>query len=348
MPPYLSAMRPALVAAVLASLLLGPVAWATDQPVDAARLVLKRSGARETLAFRTRDARFLFPALGGADDPATATPGGLTIELFSQSEGIAALLVPAGEGRPGWTKRAGVVGSYRFVNRAAPDGPSVVRSAVLREGRMLKIVARGTGLALAAPQGAVGIRITTGGLRTCALFDGPTIRRDHAGAFVARHASAAVLADCSDAALGGAACSDGVFPDCGGACPVGSVCSTQDLATCTCISSASPCDATAPVCNGQCPAGEACRTFGPSPFSTCACLPEGATPCGDPGFPACGGACPGADVCRPAAVPGPAGGDVCICAAPAPCDASCGGADCPAGLYCAIVPGPGCLCVPLP
>jgi hypothetical protein len=59
----------------------------------------------------------------------------------------------------------------------------------------------------------VGIRLTTGSLRNCALFDPSTIVRDEAGGFVARGAVAETLSDCSDASLGGtvpAVCGDAV------------------------------------------------------------------------------------------------------------------------------------------
>jgi hypothetical protein len=59
-----------------------------------------------------------------------------------------------------------------------------------------------TGVPLAVPEGAVGIRVRAGSLRTCALFDVPTVRRDQPGRFVASGALAAAVPDCRDTTLG--------------------------------------------------------------------------------------------------------------------------------------------------
>jgi len=169
----------------------------TDQPVDAASLVLKRTASHQKITFVSRDPRTLFAAGGGPNDPSLS---GLTIDLFSASEGSASFDVPPGLGSPGWTLGSDV---YRYSNRSAPGGPSAVKRIVLRAGRSLKLLAAATGLPLAVPQGAIGIRFRTGTLRTCALFDSPTITRDEAGSFRARGARAASLRNCADATLAG-------------------------------------------------------------------------------------------------------------------------------------------------
>src|SRR5690242_6677676 len=95
-------------------------AAAADRPIDGVRLVLKRTASASTLTFVSRDPDFLFPPVGGADDPATGTPGGATVELFSQAEGQASLALPAGAGNPGWAVVNGPPARYRFRNGAAP------------------------------------------------------------------------------------------------------------------------------------------------------------------------------------------------------------------------------------
>src|SRR4029453_3773302 len=98
--------------------------------------------------------------------------------------------LPAG----GWTRRP--VGSgqfdFRYRSKAGP-----VRSAPRFTGRFVKLSAHGSGsYALdGAPQRSVGIVITAGGTRFCALFGG-TIERDNGKRFLARLAPAP--ASCPD------------------------------------------------------------------------------------------------------------------------------------------------------
>jgi hypothetical protein len=212
--------------------------------------MLRRAGGSARLVFVSRDPSFAFPSIGGPDDPATGSPGGATIELFSESEGQASLGIPAGAGDPGWTAVSGVTPRYKFHNGLAPGGISPVRVALLRQGETLKLVAKDAGLPLATPLGAVGIRITAGAIRNCARFSGTAIRKDEAGTFIGSHAAANVLLDCSDESL------------------------SEPSWTC---------GDTAPTCNGTCPAGEECASYGPGPAHVCGCIPTGSTPCGEPG-----------------------------------------------------------------
>jgi hypothetical protein len=267
----------AIVCIVLATARVGVAA---DQPLLGTKLVLRRTGAEERLSLVLRDPAVLFPAPGSADDPGTGTPGGATVEMFSAGEGAATLAVPAGLGTPGWRTTTGTHARHRFVNRDAPDGTSPVRSLLLKQGRRLTVVARSTGLPLAIAQGMIGIRVTTGGVRNCALFDPASIVRDVPGRFVARRAAAP--ADCSDATLG----------------------------------APPPCGDSSPTCDGTCAAGEECAaTYG---GLQCVCLPTGSTPCGTPGSPTCGGACPSSQQCVPVFLPpSQPGGVSCGCGFPA-------------------------------
>jgi hypothetical protein len=314
------------VAVGVASCLLASPVQALDQPVDAVKLVLKRSaGGSQSLVFVSRDPDVLFPAVGSGDDPATGSPGGALLDLFSATEGSAALAVPPGEGTPGWTVAAGGVPRFRFRNPDAPAGVSPVRVVVLKQGRVLRVVAKTTGLPLAVPQLAVGIRITTGTLRTCALFGGTTIQKDVAGKFVAKGALAATLTDCSDASL--------------------------TVVPCHLIA-----DPFEPMCGGVCPAGETCATeFSPQIEPRCVCHPLGTTSCIDSGYPACGGFCAGGAQCQAFHLSFPEGGielPSCACVDPAnTCDDPAGTCfavgTCPTGQVC-LVQGPptsacGCL-----
>ena len=179
-------------------------AAAVDQPIDAKKLILKRSSSgKEKLVFQSKDPAFLFPTVGGADDPQAGSPGGATIELVSPGEGLGVIEVPGGLTVPApWSVKLGTYNEYRYANKDAPGGPSSVRKMRIRDARHIKISGRGVSLPLIAPQGAVAIRITTGSLRNCALFNAATIKKDVAGNFTAKLASTAALSDCSDASLG--------------------------------------------------------------------------------------------------------------------------------------------------
>jgi hypothetical protein len=343
-------MRKTPAARVLIAFLLGGVvpASALDQPLRGYKMSLVRAASgNEKLVFVSRYYYSTVPALGGPDDPATGTPGGATIELFSGSEGSVALAVPPGAGRPGWTVG---IGKARYRNPDTPAGPTPVRLVSMRSQRRIKIIARAAGLPLNVPHGMIGIRVTTGSLRQCALFEGAAIRVDDPGEFLAGETelpSFTFLPNCSDATLTGtlASCTDGTFgtTGCGGACPVGSACGTQDLNTCFCISAAQPCGDTFPVCNGECSSGEECLSGGGFPLPSCVCLPIGSTACSQ--FQ-CGGACPVSQECNyfELSTPGASG---CGCGPPGPC--GFGGDDCPVGFHCAGMPGgPGIsfFCVP--
>jgi hypothetical protein len=271
--------RRVAVVAVRISLVVAASAAAVDRPIDAAKLVLKRTATRDTLAFVSRDPAFLFPPIGSTDDPATGSPGGLLVELFSAAGEIGVLAAPAGIGTPGWLATPAPTAQFRFQNALAPGGLSAIRLAVLKQGRVLKLTSRSIGLALEGPQGGVGIRITTGTRRSCALFGPATIKRDEAGRFVARNALATAIADCSDASLGGA---------------VPTTTTSTTLPGCFVVP-----DPFEPTCGGACPTGEQCvGGFGAALGIECTCIPDDAVSCLGSGYPTCGGACSGGRVCQ--------------------------------------------------
>jgi hypothetical protein len=313
---------------------------AADLPLTAQRLHLRRHGSRAALRFVTRDPGLPFPPFGSVDDPAVGVPGGLLMELLSPAEGIVALAVPAGEGDPGWERRALAIPLFRFRNGLAPGGPSAVYRVHLREGRALRVSARTTGLLLERAQGAVGVRVTIGGTRACARFAGAAVQRDTAGVFRGRDATAAGLTNCSDAALLGTACDASGFPECGGTCPGDGVC-LPGFGTCHCVSPTGPCGDTSPLCSGACPAGETCVATDGGLLPSCGCLPVGATPCGTPGVPVCGGECPAGLVCHVVFTGSGFGSEpVCACTLPGPCHT--GGGACGPGTGCAATPWLAC------
>ncbi len=197
--------RNLVLAALVASLVLDAAASAADKPIAGTKLQLKKSSSgKEKLVFLSKDPGFLFPAIASADNPASGSPGGLRIELFAQNDPTTGTLtIPAGVGTPGWKVMDGSIDAYKYGNRTAPTGPSPVKVAILKQGKMIKIVAADTGLALVGPQARVAIRITAGTQRNCAVFGPGSIKRDAAGNFLAVRAPSPSIPDCSDASLGG-------------------------------------------------------------------------------------------------------------------------------------------------
>ena len=188
-----------LLAAVLSP--SAPPRSTSPSPAEAAaEAVVER---QEKLVFQSKDPAFPFPALGSIDDPSIGTPGGLTVELFSQSDPSHPVLdAPVGVGKPGWQVVTGSNPSFKYRNSVAPAGPSPLKVIVLKRGKQMKVTGAAIGLGLATAQNSIAIRITTGSLRSCTVFGPSTIRRDQAGSFLATKALAPSIPDCSDASLG--------------------------------------------------------------------------------------------------------------------------------------------------
>jgi hypothetical protein len=197
--------RSRILSWLLLAAFLSPLsATALDQPISGKKLQLRRSSnGKEKLVFQSMDPAFPFPALGSADDPSIGTPGGLTVELFSQSDPSHPVLdAPVGVGKPGWQVVTGSNPSFKYRNSVAPAGPSPLKVIVLKRGKQMKVTGAAIGLGLATAQNSIAIRITTGSLRSCTVFGPSTIRRDQAGSFLATKALAPSIPDCSDASLG--------------------------------------------------------------------------------------------------------------------------------------------------
>ncbi len=307
---------------------------------DAARLVLRRRKGKEKLVFVSKDPSFLFPAIGSTDDPGTGSPGGALLELASLAEPAgAALAVPPGLGKPGSQSKDANTDLHKYVNPDAPLGPSPVKSLTLKEGKGIKVIARAVGLALTEPQRAVGVRLTTGSLRNCVVFDAATIRHDEPDRFDAKAKIRSV-------------------PDCTELLPPTTT-STSTTTTTTSLTSTTtttivlaPCTGGTgyPTCNGVCPSGEQCQPtwdYRNDPVLGCSCYPAGVTPCIVSTYPACGGACSGGGVCQAFKLFG--GLALCACVDPAGvCGTTvdgCNEGTCPSGQACTTFEN-ACECTP--
>jgi len=332
------ARRGIALSLAVAATLAATAAHATDRPISASTLTISRSASgREKLVFVSKDPSFLFPAVGSFDDPGTGTPGGIHVDLFPANSAPLGFgyIVLGGTSDPGWSSKDAAVDEHRYRNPDAPGGPTPVKAVLLKQGKRIKLVARGVPSSLVGPYGAIEIRLTTGALRNCALFDGPTIRHDEPDRFVARGAVASSLTDCA------------------GPPPPTTTTTLTPYQLCTGVSGY-------PTCDGTCPGTDECgpnRDQDNGGEFVCACFPAGVIPCAESGYPTCGGACFGAGVCQAFHVFESGGGETtgCACAAP---DSSCdvpeptqcrGFGLCPAGQVCtaATVLGLQCDCVPL-
>ncbi|MFT5042012.1 MAG: hypothetical protein ACI8TX_002992 [Hyphomicrobiaceae bacterium] len=329
----------AAVGLLFVALLLPRVSLSSDYPVAARKLVVKAKSGKEKLVLVVKDAAIGFPAIGGSDDPMGV---GADVELFAGSGEFGDLVMPS----TGWLSKPG---TYQFENKGAPLGISPVRKLKLREGRSLKIVSRGAGVVPTGSLGSIALRLTTGTVRTCVLFDASTVVKEDSTRFIAKKALAASLVDCSDEELGIPCQLDPVTFNCVGGCSGAGVCALTDPFSfvCSCVDPTDPCDGTAPVCNGTCPAGEFCAAFGGGSSPGCGCIPDGDPVCG--GIPGvCGGSCPTGLACGAVFdLPVFGGGPFCTCGGSGDCGSSGGGLTCPPGFGCGGVPGSGPFCVPI-
>ena len=326
--------RAVVSALVLAVVATTGSALAVDQPISGKVLMLNSSATGMQLVFVSDDPAVPFPVIGGSDDPASGTPGGITVEIFTRPGDTDLASAPAGLGIPGWSVSRH---AYRYRNAAGP-GVSRLRKVALVEGKGVRVRAL-SAIGLGEPLGAVAIRVTTGSLRSCAVFDDASVRRNVVGHFVARDANAPAIADCDDGTLLTAlvACADSESPTCGGPCPGGGVCAPDVVGgSCRCVFPTQPCGETAPVCGGECAAGEQCYPiddFLPGSINACACAPIGEPPCGTTGLACSATPCPGGLVCD--LIPG--GGiydSQCACVDPNAICGQPGYGECPPDLEC--------------
>lgn len=278
-------------------------AFAADLPLDGTKVAIReRPGRTPRTDFSSRDTDVALPSPGSAGDPSI---GGATVEVTVDAGGGATFVVPGGAG---WKVTASS-GTYLYKNASAPDGGSSVRKLLLRDGKLVKLSARGAAVGAASPAGGISVRVAlANGDVLCARFPSGTIVKDASGTLVARNAPAPEF--------------------CTSPPPTSSsTTTTTSTTTSTSTSLYAPCSGgSAPLCDGACPAGESCRSVvSVDAGNTCICVPDGVASCGG-GYPTCGGACDRGNVCVPArdsATPGSGG---CGCAHP---DAECGGGPSP-------------------
>lgn len=198
-------MRTLILSVVVVACLGGlAMAQAVDQPIDAQRLLLRVSASgqeRLVLISRDRSIALSAPEAGSAS----------SLELFSHSTGEHVVL-PFGPPEEGWKERRGgrrgPVVTFRVPRGKKGAGRETAAGVVLlvhRVNRHLEVAANAVGLAPDVAHMGVGVRLTVGSTRLCALFGARTVRRSRPGFFSAVGASAAGLADCSDASLAGPA-----------------------------------------------------------------------------------------------------------------------------------------------
>jgi len=171
-------------------------ASAADHPQEAFKLLIKQSAssAKGKLVWVSRTPAVVLPAA----DPGSV---GATLRIIGLDQDVT-LPLPAGS----WSGSSG--GTYRFVNRDAPAGPSPVKLALVSPGTKLSVGARTSGIDLDDPsQGTVSITLTIGGdvyCSTCTMA-----LTDEAGRYIARSCAAPV------------ACPGGVSPPVTGTFPRG-------------------------------------------------------------------------------------------------------------------------------
>lgn len=176
-------MSRSLVVALLAVVIAAWNAGAQPQPVSGRRLVMVQTGGgNQRLVVLSRDT-ILAPTPGGADDPTVA---GATLTIASGSLGeTASFDLPAAN----WAVNAsGAV--FRYRNALAPGGPSAVKVTRLKNGSLLKVSAKSTGITLDEPtQGSILVSLVIGPRQYCATFGG-TVLRDEPNRFIAKNAPA--------------------------------------------------------------------------------------------------------------------------------------------------------------
>ena len=152
------------------------------QPLFGKKLSLRDTNpdpARRQLMWLAKDASLTIPTTA-ADRP---TAVGATITIRNPTSGESTTMtMPAA----GWTQLSN--GDFRYRDRRRALGP--VKTALLKRGRLAKVIAKGggVGLTLNEPsQGSLGVTLASGSRRWCTVFGG-TIVKDQAGRFVAKNA----------------------------------------------------------------------------------------------------------------------------------------------------------------
>jgi hypothetical protein len=332
----LSAALGFLAAFAVPSLALAQV---THHPISAKLLKVKSTQNGVEAVFVSNDPARPFPAIGSVDDPRLRTSD-IYFEVYSAAQGVVRITAPNFPGNPNWKVETTGPDSYDYRSPV----PSVfdIGHAKLVEGRRLRIRTL-LNFPVGARLGTVAVRVRTGSLWSCALFDAASIGRDD-GRFRAMNAPAPAFADCEDATLQAAimpGCSSASSPSCDATCPDGGLCVPDDIGgSCRCVNLTQPCGATEPICGGECGPGERCYPiddFIPGSINGCACAPVGSPPCGASGQTCEAGRCPEGLECGVVPAITPIYESSCGCIDPS---ATCGPGfgTCPPDLQCTFFP----------
>lgn len=312
----------------------------THHPVAGKLLRVKSTHEGVEAVFVSTDPAWPFPPIGSVDDPRLPSSD-LYLELYSSAQGIVRMTVPNFPGNPNW--KVEVVGADSYEYRSPDPSGFDIGHMKLVEGRRIRIRTL-VNLPAGARLGTVAVRVRTGSLWSCALFDEGSIRRDD-GRFRATNAPASALADCEETTLVAAispGCGTTAFgPSCDAVCPDGGVCApTSTSSECRCVNPTQPCGATSPLCGGECGPGEQCFPMDdliPGAINACACAPAGSPPCGATGQSCDAGPCPEGLECGIIPPITPIYDSSCGCIDPA---ATCGPSfgSCPPDLECVFFP----------
>ena len=275
--------------------LLVSSAAAVDQPIAGKRLLIRDRQPPDLplLSFISSDPATLVPAFDSANDPAVSTA--TRIDIWTQSQPKFSVTIDPGVSA-NWRRASRRRNAYLYKNRRRGTSVSVM---LLTDSGRIRIRMAPYQLFPQGPRGPVAIRVETGSLRNCTLFDASTILRDHGGVFVAANSAANNLPDCEDSTIEaalGESCGSSSMPECGGSCPAGGVCGHDIInGFCRCFPPSQSCvdEFNAPVCNGVCPVGEQCFQIDGIYAPECTCAEVGSQPCGSGGTD-----CPDGSTCR--------------------------------------------------
>ena len=177
--------RVSLLSGLAVLIALGPVAHAADVPVVGGSLLVQDNPVKPT----ARKAVFKSTAVAisvGANDPRVT---GVSVELVNSTPGLEqsdVFTLPAS----GWSAIGTPPSGYRYKDAKLLNGP--VKSAIIRNGRLVKLVAKGATMSFTlegVPQTQIGVVVSVGTTRLCATFGG-IISKDDGRKFKARLAAA--------------------------------------------------------------------------------------------------------------------------------------------------------------
>jgi hypothetical protein len=167
--------------ALAVALLIGGAAHATDYMQDGLKLIIK--GNTTTNKYKTVYVSKTPAAVLPASSPLTVGASFEVLNLNGSCED-GSFDLPAGN----WTTNPAAT-LYKFINKDAPGGPSAVKVALVKGGKVIKVVAKAEPYPFtAATQGKLGTALTIGGDRYCSVFGSPL--KDEPHKFIAKGAAA--------------------------------------------------------------------------------------------------------------------------------------------------------------